>query len=165
MVDNHNSKLTEELILGGRLQISDGVPSQIMHTIQPVMEVNPKLLRTVNIVRGNRLTTTGQITAYITPTDKDFYLTYISASYIKDATCDSTTGRYDVSIVIDGATNALFAFPIITTTAQTGTFSQNFVQPIKLDKNSGITFSGTFTAGACARTISIGGYTVDNLNA
>lgn len=164
-MQNFNSDLTKELVRAGRLQVNQGVPSQILPTIQPTIEVNPKLMRILNAVRGNRSVTSGTLSIMTTPTDREFYLTSIGVSYVKDATCDAVTGRFDVFVVIDGATQVLHAFPVLTTTAQSDSWFLSFPFPMKIDKGTGITMSGSFTAGNLIRTGEAIGFFVENTNA
>ena len=165
MATIYNSLLTKELIEGARVQVSrDSVPTQIADKVVPVMEVNPSMLRKNTILRGSSRTTTGTLTIYTTPTDRDFYLTSLSLSIIKDVTCDLATGSSAPSCTIDGASQNLPGFSTITTTAQNQTLTINFDKPIKLDKNSSIVWGGTFTAGVYIRYGVITGYIIENSN-
>ena len=167
MVNNNNSDTTKELIEGGKLQVVQGVPQTIANYIQPVMEVNPKLLRRITVIRDLTRTTSGAGTIYTTPADREFYLVGYTLSYIKDAACDSATGS-QVYIVVyqDGAIRSIGTLAGITLTAQTANITQSFFQPIKVDKNSTILLSGnTFAAGNLIKSASIFGYVVDNSNA
>jgi len=131
--------------------------SEVAEYIQPVLQIQNK----INIVRGNRTTATGSLSVFTTPTDKDFYLTSLSAGMIKDVACDSATGRYDITAVIEGVSQILDAIPIIALTAQNAMISRSFHVPIKIDRGTAFAFTGTFAAGVCVRTISITGYTVE----
>jgi len=73
MVNNNNSTTTKELIEAGKLQVVQGVPQTIANYIQPVIEVNPKLLRTITIVRKINCSNSTQNTIYTTPATQDFY--------------------------------------------------------------------------------------------
>lgn len=165
MVTIHNSDLFKEIREGTKSQqLRDGVlPTQLAEKIVPVMEVNPKLLRRPNIIINTSKSVTGASTVYTTQNAaKDFYLTNLSVRYQKDATCDAATGYLTLSCVIDGATTYLAGLPVITALAQTGSCDLNFPFPIKIDRNSALSFTGTFTAGILLRNVSLIGYYVDN---
>lgn len=166
MAQIHNSELLKGMQDSAKLQtIRDRIPDQLADKIVPVMEVNPKLLRVCNIVRGANKATTASATLYTTPTDKDFYLTGIALSYTKNVTCDTATGALNVTVYIDGALQTLFSLAKLTLTAEEKTGSITFPIPVKLDRNTPITYGTTWTAGAMIQAISIVGYTVDNVNA
>lgn len=140
----------------------DNVISEIDQKFQPSIETNPLAVNVSNIVRGSTSSTSGLITVYTTPTDRDFYLTGITSSFIKDSTCDSSTGAYTITITPEGdSSKFLYAFPIITLTAQNQSLSNTYPFPIKLSRNSSIIFGGTFTVGVCVRNIGITGFTLD----
>jgi hypothetical protein len=140
---------------------NEGIPLKFKKSIHPVLVVNPLPNNFCDIVANNSATSTGATTIYTTPTDKDFYLTEFSVSVIKDATCDSATGSYQFNVVINKTTKTIFYFSVITLTAQTGHISISLPVPVKLDRGSTVTLSGTFTVGACVRSGSIVGFTYD----
>ena len=160
----HNSELFKELKNGIKLQQTrDTIPNQLAEKIVPVMEVNPKLLREIDIVRHAVQTTTGSITLYTTASDTDFYLSTIYASFIKDATCDSATGSIQIATTTDGTARRLLDFPIITLTAQDNVSEViAFPIPVKIDKGVTITMSGTFTVGVMVRSCGLTGFNVYN---
>lgn len=163
MVAIHNSDLKREIIEGAKMQLSvDKVPQELAEKVLPVMEVNPKLLRTINIVKGETKTTTGNLDIYKTPPDKDFYLTSINGGLVKDATCDAVTGQIPMTITLNGVVQKIFPFSIITLTAQEAQQGAMFFFPLKLDRNSVIRIGGAFTVGAMVRNLSFTGYTVDD---
>lgn len=163
MAEIHNTDLLKELKDGAKLQqLKDIIPSQLAEKVVPVMEVNPKLFRNIDIVRQVPGTTTGSIIAYTTLTDRDFYLNFIVASYIKDVVCDAATGRIIVEATIGGASREIIGFPIINLTAQTAIIGISFPIPIKIDRGTSISMSGTYTAGVMSRTLSVGGFEVLN---
>jgi len=135
---------------------TDVLPKHIVPTIQPVIEGNRQVC---NVARHGVQTTTGSITVFTTPSDRDFYLNSVYAAFNKDATCDSATGVYTLSSTFDGTTRRLLDFPIFTTTAQSNEMTISFPIPLKVDRNVAIAFSGTFTAGACVRCAGITGFT------
>ena len=166
MSQNNNSDLTREIIDIGKLQVGrDFVPNIISNQIVPVIDVNPKHSRRINLLKYVNSVTTGSMTAYTTPIGKDFYLTNMQFSMTKDAACDTATGAYSITAVVDGVTIRLGMYPIVTLKEDTLVINMVFPFPIKLDQNTSIATSQAFAAGLCARTLCIFGYLVDNPNA
>lgn len=167
MATIYNSDLSKELIEGAKIQTSrEGIPTQIAEKVVPVMEVNPKLLRRVNVVRGISKTNTGAQVIYTTPTDKDFILTGVIYAVTKNAACDAATGRSGISVIIEGATQTIGMVSILTATASDQSNSIDFPQGIKLDRGQNISTAGstTYAAGNMSITATILGYTIDNAN-
>jgi hypothetical protein len=164
MAQIHNSDLSKELIKGGRLQVSrDIVPNQLAEKVVPVMEVNPRLLKTSQIVRGNTATNATSATIYTTPTDRDFYLTGASIAVIKDVT--STSTESSIKVTIDGSTQRLLSISGITLTAQSSANSINFQNPIKIDRNTTIIVTNTANTANINAWGNIVGYVDDVSNA
>jgi len=169
MVNNNNSDTTKELIAAGRLQVIQGVPQTIANYIQPVIEVNPKLLRNVTILKALSRTTTAASTnnIYTTPADTDFFLCGACLSESKDVLCDVSTGRSSITITPVGqAATTLLQINHVTLTASSLSNSIDLNRPIKLERGSAISAGAyAYTAGTAANSYSIWGYTVDNVNA
>lgn len=162
MAGINNSDLTRQLIDGAKINTSfDKVPNQLAEKVVPVMEVNPELLRKITVVDGEVRTTTGTLTGYTTSPTKKFFLTGFSASIIKDATCDLSTGGIYVQCTKNGVLKTLLSFSTITTTAQDHVKIVQLSKPVELDKNTAILFTGTFSAGVMVRTLAIQGFEVD----
>lgn len=163
----YNTELSKELKEGAKLQQTrDIIPNQLADKVVPVMEVNPKLLRRINIVRNVSSAVTAGMTAYTTPTGaQDFYLTGFQFSLTKDAACDAATGTLTITATIDGASRVLGNYSHITLTADSVIIDREFTIPVKIDRGSTIANSITFAAGVCTRSLCITGYTVDNPNA
>lgn len=140
--------------------VSNLAPTQLSKEVMPVIDINPNTNKKNNIVRGASSANTGSIVGYTTPTDKDFYLTNISMSYVKNATCDIATGGYGAYVNMWGESGiqSLHQFALLTTTAQSDGISIELANPIRLQRGTNIIFDGTFTAGALMRTINVSGY-------
>lgn len=161
MATIYNSDLTKGLINSAKLQTSkDKVPNQIADKVVPVIEVNPKLLRTCNILRYGSATTTGA-TIYTTPSDQDFYLCGASVSVIKDVTSASTSSYLQITPE-DGLTQRVLLISGITLTAQDDSISVDFSRPILLKRSSTIAVGNSSAVGNIKTDASIWGYTVDN---
>jgi len=160
----YNSELTQGMINNAKIASSvDPIPSELSEKVVPVMEVNPRLLKTTNIVRHAISTSSGSSTIYTTEENKDFYLTGAVYSYHVNATADATIGQ--IIATIDGVARRILGFAKITTTAVVNTVTISFPFPIKIDRNTTITINTTFTLGSVTHEGFIYGYTVDNANA
>jgi hypothetical protein len=129
--------------------LSDEV-SGLIATI-PIIDV-------VKIVRSFNKTTTGNSTI-LTP-DRDFYLTGIQLNVSKDAASDSTSVA--ISGTIDGASRDLCRIPMQTLSVYTTQYSRDFSIPIKIDTNTAISVSCSFTVGTQTAVGIIYGYYEEN---
>jgi len=163
MVNNNNSALTKELIEGGRLQTIQGVPQTISNYIQPVMEVNPKLLRICNLCKSASASNATGVTIYTTPTGQDFYLVSCQLGVIKDVT--STSTNTNIQVFIDGVSISLLRIPGITLTPQSEVISLAFPYPIKIDRGTAISTNSSSNVANITYVATIQGYIVDNVNA
>jgi hypothetical protein len=159
MANINNTQLSKELIDGAKIQVShDKIPTQLADKVVPVMEVNPKSFRRINVVKQTQNTGT-TATIYTTPTDKDFYLVGYNLSLIKDVTATSVLTR--LRAVIDGATVDIAQIMGITLTPQERTISNSFSVPIKLDRNTTLTVANSTNVANTNTGCSIIGYTVE----
>ena len=155
-IDNTDTKKEMNDAMRGNA-VSNIAPTKINDSVQPVININPKDYRRINILK----TAATETTIYTTPTDKDFYLhgTYISAA---SGAAGNNAAR--ISVIIDGDTAATIINVVnMRLTAaidgQNGVSNQDFVKPIKLARNSAITSSKSGTLTAAQYTII--GYTVE----
>jgi len=155
-----NQSTVKEVRLATGLGILE-VPTLIGTQVVPVINVNPKDYREINVVRRANSTTTGNVTVYTTNAIKPFYLSSINCSYAKNATADTATGEFVVTANINGSSAALFSFATLTLTAETQNSLVIFPKPIRLDLAAPIAFSGAFTVGAMSKSISITGTEVE----
>lgn len=165
MALNRNSNLSEEIRDVFKLQQNvDGQISNIAGQIIPVVDVNPKHSRISNFSTDSFRTASSTGTVYTTPLNREFYLTGISGSFIKDAANDHPTGvAYLCGVMIDGVQKYIAQLATITLTAQSGGYAINFSHPLKIDKNTSIIIPGvTIGVGNFSRTLSIYGFHVDN---
>lgn len=157
-----NSETAKELIEAIRGNANTNLPpKQIANQVIPVIDINPKHSRRVNIVKRTSRSTTGGSTSYTTPTDKDFYLVGASLSYSCSAACDSNT--YTVGATISGDTTAT---NILELRKETLTLRDDYANimlnyPILLARGTNITVNQTFTAGTSSVASTIFGYTVE----
>jgi hypothetical protein len=164
MVTNNNSNLTKELIEGGRLQITEGVPRLLAQNIQPVLEVNPKLLSRTKVLGLTiaRNTSASGINIFV-GTGKQAIITGIIFACVQDVTSDNVVSY--INITIDGNTNTIVLNRKATTTADKVYVTIQFPIPIKIDLGSNVTFTHTFTAGSSTSDLIVFGYVDDTARA
>lgn len=169
MAQIYNTDLIKELKDGAKAQqLRDTLPSQLAEKVVPVMEVNPKLLRTINVVNTSTSgTSAATVTVISADPNNDFYLTSINIGIIKDATCDAASGALTANIqTLNGATVSFASIPLLTLTAQSENLVLSLPIPLKIDKNSTIKCTvPTFTVGNCRVVMGATGYKVYNSNA
>jgi len=162
MATIYNSDLSKELIEGAKIQTSfDSIPNQLAEKVVPVMEVNPKLLRRIDFIKSATKSVTGAST-FTSLTDSDVMITNLNVGMIKDVVCDAATGSIEVTIITDGVSKAIASIPIITLTAQNQIMCINFNPPIKMDRNTTFSLSGTYAAGVMVRNYTLSGYQIIN---
>lgn len=159
-----NRNLKQDFAETARLNfMSDIIPSTIKTDIQPVMIVEKKHC---NIVRSIESNTSGTITLYSVPSSDDFYLSSIELSYFKNAACDMSTGNsIAVLALIEGNSRRLINVATVTATSAGGNIVMNYSPPLKIDKGTNITITGTFTAGECIRGACLTGYSSNSIGA
>lgn len=158
---NFNSQLTQELrdvckIQGGKDRLND----QVGNIIQPVIDINPKHARRINIVRRG----TSAATIYTTPANKDFFLVGWSLNCISTAAGSNgitltATPKGEAAVIIDD----IYLLNTVNIDAANGKTSNFPAIPILLERNTAIVLAviGTTTS----RTAIIFGYEIDNANA
>ena len=157
MAKIYNSELFRELTQGGKIQTSiDRIPSELAEKVVPVMEVNPKLLKELNIIKNTEAFNTTSATIYTTPSDKDFYLTGYALSVTKDA--GSTSQKSWISCTINGATTIIVRIETINGQIDSGNLSHTFLYPIKIDKNTTITVNNSTAVASIQANATIYGY-------
>ena len=148
-----NSQVTQEIIKALNLNVNrENVPNPI-----PVVEVGVKLVKNA-ILKSVGRTSSGTGTIYTTPANQDFYLTGIVYSLVKDVTCDIGTGASHVTATIDGASVNLLSISTLNLTVQNQTITLILTHPLKIDRNTAISFGGAYTAGTCSRSANITGF-------
>ena len=149
-------KISDEL----KIQPALVIPRVISKDIQLTYGVNPvRVSDNIDAMSDvAEKTTTGALIILTTSSDKDYFLTSLNVSFVKDAVCDSATGAYSVTVIINGRSTFLVSLPIITLTAERADIFLAFPSPIKLDRGSNIVITGTFTVGVCVRTANCQGF-------
>ena len=137
------------------------LPNQLSDRIVPIIEVGKNIDEYISETAES--TTTGLITAFTTPSSKDFYLVSCFMSFVKDVTCDLASSSLNVSATINGKTIRIIRMPPLTLTAERDFSSISLSTPIKLDRGTTVTLGGTFTAGNMVRSLGVHGFIKDTL--
>lgn len=154
-------ELLREIRNGANIQqLRDIVPSQLAEKVVPVMEVNPRLLKNNNIVKNLAVSTTGASTIYTTPATRDFYITGFYINGKTDVANDGVLAT--IGFTIDKTAQSLYVVRFPPLVVQYITSGFYLCQPIKVDRSTNITANLAFTAGTCAFTFGVFGYTVDD---
>ena len=146
------SEVIDELKLDTRVNI---IPSPI-----PVIEVGMKAVKNpIVYYAGFSGSGNSQIVSNTYFKGQEFYITNLSLSLIKDATSDMPTGRAAIIATINSALVDLISISVLTLTAQNYTVSIAFTHPVKIDRNTAISFlGGTTTVGNRQLYCNIFGY-------
>jgi len=150
----YNPTLMKNLSRQFNLKGNDNT-DEISDFVQPVVEVQ----QPNDFQNSGASATTGTISVAV-PTIEDFYLTSVSISGVKDVTCDIATGTIDISATVNGTVVKILSAAVLTLTAERFDKVIIFYPGIPVTRNTNITMTGTFTAGALSRGIEISGYTI-----
>lgn len=157
MAKINRSEVTQKAIKELRLDAArERVPTDTSDKIVLTYDLNSHV---IDIVKSNFSGASGAFTVYTTPTKQDFYLTDLHLGFTKDATSDNTVTT--ITGVIGGETVTLARVHVTTTTAGNEKIIHNYSKPIKLDRGTNISVSGTFTAGTYTKFSTIYGFVKD----
>jgi hypothetical protein len=137
---------------------SDKTPSETLDKIQCTYNLNRN---TSNFVLSGSGSTTGAITinTAVVNTNSETWITGIGLGVVKDATCDIADGRINVTVnTIDGISRTIISIPVLTLTAQSENVFYSLPYPIRLQNNTAITTTNSFTVGKLNRSFVVFGY-------
>jgi len=134
---------------------SDGQIDKVNKIVIPTVQIAPY----IDVVRGG----TGAGTVYTTPTNKDFYLTALTLSFVKDVTAVAT--YVNIYTTIGGVASVIMAIPSTTLTVDSAQLSLSLPVAIKVDRGAAITIGASSATANITARASIIGYTVDNITA
>jgi len=155
MVQIQNSEAIDAIKRGAGLTISEGLPQNLLPNVQPVLDMTPRFHRNT-ICQVSNTTASGTATILTAQASKRYLIHGYQASFVKDAACDTANGSVQVNFTQGAIVKGLFAFPVLTLTAERDSSTAMFVSPILCDENTAITFSNqTFTAGNLRRSVVI----------
>jgi len=141
-------------------QATQTLPNILGTQIIPVIEVNPKLLRRIDILKAGSVSNGTTSTVYTTPADQDFFIVAVSLSVTKDATSTSTSSG--VTCIVGGAAVEITSIAGLTLTAQSSTISVALPTPIKVDRSSNITVTNSTNVANVRARANVLGYLVNN---
>jgi len=157
MATVNSSSAILELREAAKLQPgAESVPNQLGKEIIPVININPKHCRVVDLVRSNFANNATSATIYTTPTDADFFLVASILSLVKDVTATSIASA--INVTIDGASRSVNYIRGITLQAQDQHVSISYPFPIKVDRNTNITVTNSAANANISATGIILGY-------
>lgn len=131
-------------------------PDEMKKDISLVYPVN---LKYTEIVKEITITTTTTTTIYTTPPGKDFYLTYLGISVVKDVANDNVVTSINLTIA-----NKLTAFMNIqftTLTVDSKFVFITFPYPVHIDRGTAIQLAGAFTVGTMSKKGVVGGFILE----
>lgn len=160
MVEIQNPKIIDEISEKIKESNLNTLPKQLGNSVIPVIEVGNNIDEHY-FKSFSRTTTTSGLLLFTTPSDKDFYLTAVRLSLQANSTSDSTSCYIKANV--NGVNTYLIAIPKLTTTATSENLSFTFSKPVKIDRNTNVTFVSSFTVGAQSAEGAIVGFTVDSL--
>lgn len=135
----------------------DALPSTVTPSIQPVYPVYEKV---ANICVANSNVNSTSQTIYTTPANKDFYVTSLCLSVIKDATATSTDST--ITGVVNGATITLARIAGLTLTAMNDSITMSFPVPIKLDRGTAVNLTNSTNVANVTSRATVQGFTKNN---
>jgi len=135
------------------------IPSETLDKVQLVYFLNTEFANVS--VNNNATSSSAAATLYATPVNPagDFFLTGVTLSFVKDATCDIATGSVAINATVNGVVRGVLSLSLLTLTAQNQSLSISLPKPLKIDKGTNIqrgafTFSvGTGAVHACIQGI------------
>ena len=142
--------------------ISEGFAQVADNRVIPVINVNPKDYRECTVIKTQSATASGAVTVLTSSSTRDTYITQVSMSVCKNASCDVANGQFLISVVVGGNTYYIAGIALLTLTAQDQSLAINLDKPVKIDRNTAVTIvSNTYTVGAMVRSANVIGYEVD----
>jgi hypothetical protein len=146
-----------------RLQNSvEQLPTTLSTQIVPTVEINPLLVKPSEPLGFNTSSTTGSMVIFTSGVGYITYLTSLSFSFIKDATCDIADGKIDVSTTVDGKLSNIGTLAVFTLTAQSGSMQLVFPHPLRIDPGASVSVGGSFSVGKLQRSANAQGFTINN---
>lgn len=133
--------------------ITDAIPKVVVPSIAPVYVSN--LYYSTSGGSAGNSTSAGAATAFTASASQDTYLTSVTLSLVKDATCDAATGSVSANITVNGSSVSVVSISHLTLNALDQTVVLSLPYPIKMDRSTTVRATNpTFTAGACRTVIS-----------
>ncbi len=140
-------------------QTGEKIPSETLEKVQLTYSLNSQFS---SFITSSLATTTGSVSINLpsVSTGSETYITSVTCSFAKDATCDVATGALNATLIPadSGITSNVLRQAVLTLTADSQTSVIEFPYPLKVKNASPLAYTGTFSAGAMSRTISATGF-------
>jgi len=146
-METSNSELLKEVQNATKIQTMQGLGRTISNQIVPVIEVNPKIVKT-GLTAVMTSLNTATTTLLTTPTNQDVYICSASLSVQKDAESTST-GVY-LTCQTNGVNQQFLWIAGLASTAMSGQTNMTFPHPIKVDRNTSIHLKSSASAAVTA---------------
>jgi len=142
--------------------VTNVAPVKVNDFIQPVININPKDYRR-NFIKTLTKGTSGSNDILAANPNKDVYVTSCWISCTKNAASDATAAWISLTNDGDSASTQICRINFQTLTALSNEcLFVNFVNPVKIKRNTAIELGTSFTVGAQNLTASFSGYYVEN---
>jgi len=151
MAKHYNPSITSRLLRIFNFKGAEQIGSEVSGLVA-VVPVTP-VARICQGTAGTAATNT----IYTTPTDKDFYLTAATLSYVKDASSTATLFRYRV--FVNGVQKEIITFPAISLVAGQDAVTVTLDPPLKLDPGTIVVCTTDSTVANVKVAGNIVGYT------
>lgn len=156
-----NPEVTDIIRRSTRLTLAEAPPSNLASDIRAVIDVTPRFHKLITTTSAES-TTSGTITVMTASSSRQTFITGFCISYVKNSTCDISSGSMLFSCVQNGATIRLARVAILTLRDAQDNFIVTFDRPLLVDKGTTVTLTGTFTVGAMSRCVTLYYYEQDS---
>lgn len=145
----HNSDTVEQVIRAAGVQTATEMPPRTLsNQIVPVMEVNPRLVKSLNIIRSGSLSNATSATVHTCHSTKETYLWAAQLTSVKDVTATTAGQAMKVTPFGDNTARNILTISALTLTAESpSSASIALFKPIRLKAGSTITITATTATG------------------
>jgi hypothetical protein len=153
---SNSSEVIQRITKGLRINGLEGEQFIVSKTIVPVIEVDPMMKKSADIVRSLYAGNNGGGTIYTTPANQDFYLTGATLTMMTDNGATATDARLGIYVL--GVIQYVLRIGNVPGLAKSGTISLSFNHPIKIDRNTAITIVNQAATANIITTATICGF-------
>lgn len=150
----------------------NSVPSSVNPSIQPVIDVNPLAYSPANI--DGQTTNDGGGVLYTTPTNTDFYVSFMSISgYIESSGSNGNGGLYTINATVNGVNTPICVLGLsrnpyspngvsYVSTTGTASIAITLSTPLRIDRGTNITLERGSSPSATAIQGIVQGFTYNS---
>lgn len=162
MAQTNSSELVKNLQKASKVQTMSGLPTTLSNQIAPTIEINPNLVKDIDLTYVGTATNATSATILTTPSNRDFFLLGSILTVNKDASSTSTAST--ITCVVNGLTLQVNRINFNTTSAQNTTTAVVMLpRRIKVDRGTAINVTnGTNVANVTSSGLIFGYYDDDN---